>query len=468
MATFHHVMGIVMQVVFYIGLVPAIFMIMGALLPARRWKSTDKRYKYCFLIAAKNEERVIAQLIESIKGQDYPQELLTIFVCADCCTDKTAEVARAAGAIVYERSQERPKEFASKGNALDYMLKCIGRDYENGIENWDGAFMFDADNLLSKNYVSEYNKAFAYEKYDFYNSMINSSNWGTNFISAYCSNDCCAGPCLYVLSPKAMVGVSHAARGRGVLYRTYMLRHGWKWKRMTIDADMSAELISKGYQSSYVHAAQMFEEQPFTLKIMFRQRMRYAKGLFRVFWLRSWQMAWGVLLPYDYGSKKYRRTRRRFSIKHEFQKRLSNLAHFCNYFPYQIFVVGYVILYPLVTTAVFMITKDPHAGIGFAQNMAWFFAMFSIQAVGKQLAVLVRFNKYARIHPMRAIFYLFLCPFLELIVLFVRFYALFVPVKWKTIPHVLGTDIQEVQEQKTIGQHMHLQGKTPDPSGHPL
>ena len=51
------------------------------------------------LIAARNEEAVIAQLIESIKHQDYPAELIDTFVVADNCTDDTAEVAEKSGAI---------------------------------------------------------------------------------------------------------------------------------------------------------------------------------------------------------------------------------------------------------------------------------------------------------------------------------------------------------------------------------
>ena len=60
-------------------------------------------HRYAVLISARNEEEVIGELIESLQQQDYPKELLDIYVIADNCTDATAQVARQAGAHVYER-----------------------------------------------------------------------------------------------------------------------------------------------------------------------------------------------------------------------------------------------------------------------------------------------------------------------------------------------------------------------------
>lgn len=62
-----------------------------------------KDNRYAVLICARNEQRVIGDLIASLRGQTYSQGLLSIFVLADNCTDDTAMVARVAGANVYER-----------------------------------------------------------------------------------------------------------------------------------------------------------------------------------------------------------------------------------------------------------------------------------------------------------------------------------------------------------------------------
>ena len=51
-----------------------------------------------------------------------------------------------------------PDIHKTKGFALQYLVECIRRDY--GIESYDGYFIFDADNILTKNYVTKMNEAF--------------------------------------------------------------------------------------------------------------------------------------------------------------------------------------------------------------------------------------------------------------------------------------------------------------------
>jgi cellulose synthase/poly-beta-1,6-N-acetylglucosamine synthase-like glycosyltransferase len=81
-------------------------------------------HRFAALICARNEAGVIGELIESLKNQNYPAELLDIYVLADNCTDDTAARAREAGAIVFER---RNLQEVGKGYALDHLLKQIDR-----------------------------------------------------------------------------------------------------------------------------------------------------------------------------------------------------------------------------------------------------------------------------------------------------------------------------------------------------
>ena len=65
----------------------------------RKFKKAKINHKYAIVIAARNEEKVIGNLLDSIKKQDYPSDLITTFVVADNCTDDTAKIARKNGAI---------------------------------------------------------------------------------------------------------------------------------------------------------------------------------------------------------------------------------------------------------------------------------------------------------------------------------------------------------------------------------
>ena len=69
---------------------------------------------------------MIANLVRSIKDQDYPSELIEVFVVADACTDNTAQLAREAGAIVYERN-----DLARKGKSwvMDFGFDRILNEY---------------------------------------------------------------------------------------------------------------------------------------------------------------------------------------------------------------------------------------------------------------------------------------------------------------------------------------------------
>ena len=174
--------------------------------------------RYAVLISARNEEAVIAQLVDSLKRQDYPAEYLDVYVVADNCTDNTAQAAGDAGAIVYQRSDTR---HVGKGYALNFLLSHIRE--ERGDHYYDGYFVFDADNLLASDYVSRMNEVFSPEC-PIVTSYRNSKNYGDNWISA--------GYGLWFLrdaaflnEPRTRLGLSAVVSGTGYVFsREIMLR----------------------------------------------------------------------------------------------------------------------------------------------------------------------------------------------------------------------------------------------------
>ena len=70
----------------------------------RKRDSVDAAPKrYAILIAARNEERVLPHLLDSIAAQNYPAEFKRPFVVPDNCTDLTAQAAQDHGATVFTR-----------------------------------------------------------------------------------------------------------------------------------------------------------------------------------------------------------------------------------------------------------------------------------------------------------------------------------------------------------------------------
>ena len=124
--------------------------------------------KFAMIVAAHNEEVVIGRLIESMLHQDYPRELFDIFVIADNCTDNTAKEARKHGVYVYERFNKDDK---GKGYALEWMFDKIFKMQKK----YDAVAIFDADNLVSKNWCKEINSKML-EGYKVVQGYIDSKN----------------------------------------------------------------------------------------------------------------------------------------------------------------------------------------------------------------------------------------------------------------------------------------------------
>ena len=112
MLAFIKVFNLIIFLIFTVCYMYQFIYVLVSLLGKSRRFETKGESKFAVIIAARNEQAVIAQLIASIRSQKYPKELVDVFVVADNCTDATAQVARDAGARVFEREN---REFVGKG-----------------------------------------------------------------------------------------------------------------------------------------------------------------------------------------------------------------------------------------------------------------------------------------------------------------------------------------------------------------
>ncbi len=236
----------------------------------------SKNHKYAVVIAARNESAVIGQLINSIKKQNYPDELLDIYVVADNCTDNTAEVAKNAGAYIFERFN---KHLIGKGYALDYAFKNI----LNLNKGYEAYFVFDADNLLDENYVGEMNKVFD-NGYKIITSYRNSKNYDTNWLSAGYSL-WFLREAKYLNNPRMILNTGCAISGTGFLVSDDIIRKnkGWKHHLLTEDIEFTIDNAIRGEKIGYCGNAVVYDEQPYKFKQSWNQRLRWAKGFYQVF-----------------------------------------------------------------------------------------------------------------------------------------------------------------------------------------
>lgn len=254
-----------------------VYAVLGLFLRPKKHEA-KVNHRYAVIIPARNERSMLPGLIGSLRKQNYPQELIDIYVVADNCTDDTAEVARRAGARVYERFN---RQLVGKGYAMQHLFQEMKKD--GLFHRYDGFFVFDADNLLDENYIREMNHVFD-SGYRVVTSYRNSKNYDSNWISAGCS--------LWFLREAKFLNhvrmrmhTSCAISGTGFLMHRDIVEKngGWKHYLLTEDIEFTVDSVLQGEKIGYCAAAKLYDEQPISFKQSWNQRLRWAKGTYQVF-----------------------------------------------------------------------------------------------------------------------------------------------------------------------------------------
>ena len=380
-------------------------------------------HRYAAIISARNESAVIGRLIRTLKEQDYPSELLDVIVVADNCTDNTAEVARSAGAIVYERFN---KVQVGKGYALDYGFKIIRSQYAD--RGYEAYFVFDADNVLDVNYFREMNKTFD-NGAKASTSYRNSKNYDSNWISA--------GYAVWFLreakflnQARLTLNTSCAVSGTGFFIAADIIEKndGWRWHLLTEDIEFSANSILEGIRIAYTPTAVLYDEQPVTFRDSWNQRFRWAKGFYQVFWHYGARLAKGVFTN-PKGS--------RFAC----YDMLMTIA------PGMLLTIVSVVFNAIII--VLAATGAMSTGVMIASSISSiFFCLFNYVMFMFLFGVLTTFVEWDSIHaPTRKkVLYMFTFPFFMLTYVPIALVALVKKCQWKPIKHSISVDVEEFSE----------------------
>lgn len=235
-------------------------------------KKLDKQHKFTAIISARNEETVIANLVGSLKKQNYPEELLEVLVIADNCTDKTAQEAQKAGAKVYVRED---KEHATKGFALQWLFAQLLHDE---TFDSDAVFIFDADNVVDAGFAKAMNEQLCCGSV-MGQGYRDSKNPGDNWISGAHS--------IYFwtlmrfcLRSRRNLNMSGFFGGTGFMIKTDVLRRigGWNTKEISEDVEFSMYRIADGDTIDFVPEARFYDEQPVKFSQSWKQRVRWTTG----------------------------------------------------------------------------------------------------------------------------------------------------------------------------------------------
>ena len=230
----------------------------------------DKEHKFMAIIPAHNEEAVVGNLVESLKNQNYPKELYDIYVIADNCTDKTAEIAKNAGAIVYERNHTEGK---TKGHALQWFLN---KKIEENAD-YDAFCVFDADNIVDKEFIKNMNKKLCQgeEVVQGYRDIKNpTDSWiASGYAIFYWMMNR-----FYHLA-RYNLGLSPLINGTGFMVKFDVVKpNGWQTSTLTEDIEFSLQRIIAGKKLGWATDAIVYDEQPVGFKQSWSQRSRWTVG----------------------------------------------------------------------------------------------------------------------------------------------------------------------------------------------
>lgn len=232
------------------------------------------KYKYAILIPARNEDKVIGNILESLKKQTYPRKYFDVYVIVESKSDPTIKITKKAGfeSIIRKDLTNR----RTKGYALDDAYQYLK---EKGLE-YDAFMVFDADNIVNKDYIDLMNDV-KNQGFKVGMGYRNFTNASYNWVSS-CSATLFAYMNQYTSRGRSDLFKKMTLTGTGYFVDSDIIDHenGWIFNGMTEDVELTTYCYYHNIPMNYYPIAQYFDEQPTDMKTVHKQHIRWVWGFF--------------------------------------------------------------------------------------------------------------------------------------------------------------------------------------------
>ena len=226
---------------------------------------------YCILVPARNESRVIEDLLLSIKSQTQKVPFENVYIIVEDKNDPTTKIAKKYNANTIIRQK---LELKRKGYALMEAIEKITK-----TKNYDAYFIFDADNILDKNYISEMNKSFM-SGYDIgigyrlnknkTNSIASSSHLIFTLVNELSNKN----------RNKHNINCNCSGTGFYITGKLINKLKTYPFHSLTEDYEISLYACTNNLTTTYNRNALFYDEQPTNYKTYLKQRTRWVSGYF--------------------------------------------------------------------------------------------------------------------------------------------------------------------------------------------
>ena len=224
------------------------------------------------LIAAHNEEAVIADILKALLEVDYPQEKLAIVPVNDRSKDRTREiidefVARYPGRITpFHRTGGKPGKAAALKEAMAYVKTEL-------------FLVFDADYIPGKALIRQLVSPFFDPEVGSVMGRVVPLNVGKKLLTRLLDLERSGG---YQVDQQARMNLHFVPQYGGTVagIRKDALDEigGWNENTLAEDTDLTFRLLMGGWKTVYENRAECYEEVPERWPVRIRQIMRWAKG----------------------------------------------------------------------------------------------------------------------------------------------------------------------------------------------
>ena len=237
------------------------------------------------LIAAHNEEKVIAGCIEALLNTDYPADRLKIMPVNDRSQDATGKiidsyVARFPARISpLHRTGGNPGKAAALKDALNYA-------------EGDIAIIFDADYVPGRGLLKQLVAPFFDPEVGAVMGRVVPVNSGRNLLTRMLDLERSAG---YQVDQQARMNLKllpqYGGTVGGVRLSAVEAVGGWHDDTLAEDTDITYRLMFSGWKTVYTNRSECYEEVPEEWSVRIKQVKRWAKGHNQVMARYWWQFA---------------------------------------------------------------------------------------------------------------------------------------------------------------------------------
>jgi len=230
--------------------------------------------RFAIVVCAHNEEKVISSLLTSIGTVDYPHDKIHVFLLADHCTDATAEIAAKFPFVTVFHRDSGPTN--GKGNVLSWGIPLV---LEHG--GFDAFAFFDADNVLKPDFLTQMNKMLNNDNKIIQGNRLGGKPYLTIVTKWYSLYWACYST--FFSYAREKVGLSAFLTGTGfVVKRELLEENNWNTNSITEDVEFSVQNIIKGNRVAFCRSAVCYDEQPSSMKVMFKQLSRWCTGGYQI------------------------------------------------------------------------------------------------------------------------------------------------------------------------------------------